>query len=117
MHHTIGPDTLLLLTNDGLGHAPEELRQKVVVTYLRLLLENATLPGAIAFYTRGVHLVAEGSPALEVLAELEAKGVRLIVCKTCVEWFGLADRLRVGIVGGMGDIVSAQAMAAKVITL
>lgn len=114
---TIGPDTLLQFTNDGLGNAPEELRRKLVTPYLELLIANDTLPGAISFYTQGVHLLAEGSPALESLAKLEAKGVRLIACKTCVDWFDLGDKLKLGIVGGMGDIVSAQSRAAKVINV
>ena len=117
MPNTIGADTLILITRDGMGQAPAELQRKLVVTYLRLLLDNGTLPGAVALYTEGVHLAAEGSPALEVLAELEAKGVRVILCKTCVDWFGLDGRTRVGVIGGMGDIVSAQAMAGKVITI
>lgn len=114
---TIGPDTLLVFTNDGLGQAPPELSRKLVVSYLRILLENKLLPGAIAFYTRGVFLLAEGSPALELFAQLERAGVRLIACKTCVDAFALADLLRVGVVGGMGDIVAAQAKAAKVVNL
>ena len=110
-------DTLILVTNDGLGHAPPELGRKVFVKYLELREENGTPPGVIAFYTRGVMLVTEGSPALERLRSLEARGVRLIVCKTCIDFFGVADQVRVGIVGGMGDILAAQILARKVITV
>jgi hypothetical protein len=110
-------DTMLLVVNDGMGHAEPELGRKVFVKYLELLLANETPPGVIAFYTRGVLLATEGSPAVEPLGALERRGVRLVVCKTCVDWFGVADKLRVGIVGGMGDILAAQVMARKVITL
>ena len=110
-------DTLVMVTNDGMGHADPELGRKLFVKYLELLDANGSPPGVIAFYTRGVLLVAEGSPAIEPLRALERRGVRLIVCKTCVDWVGLADQLRVGIVGGMGDILAAQVMARKVVTL
>jgi len=110
-------DALLLVTNDGMGHADPELGRRLFVKYLDLVEENGTRPGAVAFYARGVHLVAEGSPAVERLAALERAGVRLIVCKTCVEAFGLADKVRVGVIGGMGDILAAQIVAKKVITL
>jgi hypothetical protein len=54
---------------------------------------------------------------LDVLKSLEAKGVRLILCSTCLNTFNLADQVRVGVVGGMPDIIEAQRCAGKVITL
>jgi hypothetical protein len=110
-------DTMLLVTSDGLGDAPPDLGRKVFVKYLELIEENGTPPGVIAFYTRGVLLVTEGSPALERLASLERRGVRLIVCKTCVDYFNVADKVRVGVIGGMGDILAAQILAKKVVTV
>jgi sulfur relay (sulfurtransferase) complex TusBCD TusD component (DsrE family) len=62
-------------------------------------------------------MVVESSPVLDVLQSLESQGVRLIICKTCLEHYGLLEKVRVGIVGGMGDIISAQWLADKVITL
>ncbi len=108
--------TLILFTNDGLGRAKKELRRKVLTPYLKLVLESGKLPGALAFYTRGVKLVAEGSPVLDLLAEFEKQRVALIVCKTCVDYFDLGDKVRVGTVGGMGDIILAQQQASKVIS-
>jgi len=110
-------DTVVLITRNGMGSGETELQQRLVVTYLKLLLENGTLPGAICFYTDGVRLVVQGSPALEPLRQLEERGVHLIVCQTCINYYSLADRVQVGVVGGMGDILAAQAKAAKVITL
>ena len=75
------------------------------------------LLNVICFYADGVKLAVEGSPVLESLRALEARGIRLILCGTCLNWFGLTDRLRVGIVGGMTDIIEAQRLADKVITL
>ena len=108
---------VLLVTNDGMGRATAELQHKLIGTYLRLLDEHAMLPAAICFYTDGVKLVVEGSPVLEPLKSLETKGVHLIVCSTCLAYFGLEDKVRVGIVGGMTDIIEAQWRAGKVITL
>ena len=62
-------------------------------------------------------MVVEGSPVLDLLQSLEAKGVRLIICSTCLQYYGLTEKVKVGIVGGMGDILLAQWMAGKVITL
>ena len=100
-----------------MGSADVALQRKLLDTYLRLLTENDSLPAAICFYTDGVKLVVEGSPFLEHLSHLERRGVRLIACSTCLNYFGLSEKVRVGIVGGMPDILEAQSRASKVITL
>ena len=110
-------DTVILVTRQGMGSADEGLQMKLLGTYLKLLLENGLVPGAICFYTDGVKTAIDGSPVLDALAELEKRGSHLILCQTCLTAFGLLDRVKIGIVGGMGDIQAAQAKAAKVISL
>jgi len=110
-------DTVIMITNNGMGKADKTLQQKLVGKYLELIQLNDSLPNAICFYTEGVKLVVEGSPVLEQLKALDEKGVRLIVCSTCLEYFNLIDNVQVGIVGGMGDIIEAQVQAEKVISL
>ena len=112
-----GRSTLILVTHEGMGQTDPPLQRKLFRTYLTLLLENDTLPGAIAFYADGVKLVVKGSPVIDILRSFEAQGVHLIVCQTCLNHFGLTERVGVGIVGGMGDIIAAQWKAAKVITI
>lgn len=109
--------TVILLTKDGMGNADPELQHKLIRAYLTLLNEHDILPSAICFFTKGVKLVTEGSPVLDLLSSLEDKGVWLIVCQTCLHHFGLQEKLQVGIVGGMGDILEAQWRAKKVIAL
>ena len=113
----IDSKTVVLISKNGMGIADEALTQKLISTYLRLLLENEYLPAAICFYTEGVKLAVEGSPVLAELQKLEEKQVRLILCSTCLNFFGLMDKIQVGIPGGMNDIVEAQWKAEKVITL
>ena len=109
--------TIIMLTNDGMGNAEPELQHRLIRAYLTLLNEYDVLPSVICFITQGVKLVVEGSPVLDLLSSLENKGVWLIVCHTCLNHFGLQDKLKVGFVGGMGDILEAQWRAEKVITL
>ena len=109
--------TAILITRNGLGHAEAELQQRLIKTYLTMLDDNDMLPGIICFYTDAVKLVVEGSPVLEVLKSLEAKGVRLIICNTCLKYFDLTDKVQLGIVGGMHDIIAAQWQAEKVIAI
>jgi len=114
---TFDSNTVLLITRYGMGYAEPELQIKLLSTYLKLLDENGIYPGAICLYTEGVKLAIIGSPVLETLKSLEAKGVHLILCSTCLNYFNLTDKVEVGIVGGMTDIIEAQRKAAKVITL
>ncbi len=109
--------TVLLVTRNGMGHAEPALQQELLAKYLRLLDENQMLPGAICFYTEGVQLVVEGSPVLELLQALEARGVVLLACLTCLNYYGIADKVKVGTVGGMPAIIAAQWGATKVITI
>jgi hypothetical protein len=110
-------DTVILVARNGMGDAEPELQLRLMGTYFKVLLEDRSLPAAICFYTEGVRLAVEGSPVLDILNELEGRGVRLILCRTCLEFFGLTGKVRVGIVGGMGDIVAAQAAAARVVSV
>ena len=109
--------TVILITNEGMGKSNLDLQLKLAGIYLKLLVENNYLPNAICFYTEGVKLVVNGSPVLDQLKQLEQKGVSLIICSTCLNYFGLIDQVQVGITGGMADIIDAQAKGIKVITL
>jgi hypothetical protein len=110
-------ETVILVTRNGLGEAEPALQQKLASTYFKLLDENNILPAAICFYTDGVRLAIAGSPVLDALKSLEAKGVRLVLCSTCLGYFNLNDQVRVGIVGGMTDILEAMRRAEKVISI
>ena len=110
-------ETVILVTRNGMGEAASELQQKLITTYLKLLVENNILPAAICFYTDGVRLAVTGSPVIDLLKALEAKGVRLILCSTCLGYFDLTGQVQVGIVGSMADILEAQRQAGKVIAL
>jgi len=109
--------TAYLFMRFGLGHAPEDLQLKVTGNFLTLLRSDQEAPAALLFYTDGVRLVCDGSPVLDLLREFESRGVPVISCRTCVEYFSLADKVRVGTVGGMPAIMEAMARADKVVSL
>lgn len=109
--------TVIVFNNDGLGHADEALRHKLATNYLRTLAELEKRPQAILFYAAGVKLVTTGSPCLEPLAVLAAAGVPLIACRTCLDYYGLLDAVRVGEIGTMPQIVEAQEQACKLVTV
>ena len=85
--------------------------------FLHALESQPVKPHAICFYTDGVKLVCEGSPALLGLRILQGQGVRLVTCRTCLEHFRLTDKVAVGEVGGMNDIVGLLTEADSVVTV
>ncbi|HPH95626.1 MAG TPA: DsrE family protein [Anaerolineaceae bacterium] len=110
-------DTVLLFTRFGLGQGPAELQILLAQKYLSLLLETGRLPGKLLFYTDGVRLACDGSPVLEQLTRLENLGVELVLCKTCLDTYQLTNHVKVGVVGGMGDIIETMQRAVQVISL
>jgi len=110
-------DTVMVFTRFGLGSGPDELQKLLAGKFLSLLNESGDLPAKILFYTEGVKLACEGSPVLEPLRTLQARSVELILCSTCLDYFGLRERVAVGIIGGLPDIIEAMQMAEKVISL
>ena len=85
-HHKNGnetmKDTVILVTNNGMGNAEPALQHKLAAKYFEIIAQNTSLPVAICFYTEGVKLIVTGSPVLKQLKALEEKGVRLIICST-----------------------------------
>lgn len=111
---------VVLVTQDGLGHVDSGDRSFGVEMFDRFLhaFESQTVrPACICFYTNGVKLVCEGSPALLGLKLLQGMGVRLVACRTCLEHFKMVDKVAVGEVGGMNDIVALLADADSVVTV
>jgi hypothetical protein len=109
---------IILVTSSGMGHTDEEpLKEKLTQTFFSLIHKIHPLSKAICFYTDGVKLVCEGSPFLDMLKFLEDKGVRIILCQTCLAYFKLLEKVCVGIVGGMADIMTAMWDADLVITI
>jgi len=109
--------TLIQITQNGMGHGDETLGLKLIGNYLKLIVQENSLPKFIVFYNSGVQLICEGSPAIDILREIENKGVKLIACKTCLDYYQLSEKVEVGHAGTMVDIIALQNLAGKVINL
>jgi intracellular sulfur oxidation DsrE/DsrF family protein len=110
--------TVFIFNSHGMGVSDNaDLKIGLAKKFLALIALHEPLPAQICFYTDGVKLTVEGSPVLDELKALQSKGVELVICSTCVDTFGLRDKVRVGIVGGMPDIITAVTGADNAITL
>jgi len=110
--------TVFVFPSYGLGRTQDaELKIKLARKFLSLIALADPLPSQICFYTDGVKLCVTGSPVLDELHALQDKGVELVLCSTCLETFGLTGEVAVGVVGGMGDIITALVSADNAVTL
>lgn len=87
----------------GSGH--EELGAVLMKGFLFALTQQDVLPSAVLFYNGGAALTTEGSASLEDLKNLAAQGVEIMTCGTCLNYYGLSDKLAVGEVTNMYSIV------------
>ena len=81
------------------------------------LAESNDAPRYILFMNSGVKLPVENDQVVEHLKALQEKGSEILVCGTCLKFFGIADNLKIGTVSNMYDISERMHLADKVITL
>jgi selenium metabolism protein YedF len=106
---------LVLLTTETLGQGHETLGEKLMGNFLKTLPEMGEDLWRIVMLNGGVKLAAQGSAHLEALKALEAGGVDILVCGTCLEFFSLLDKKAVGQTTNMLDVVTSLQLASKVI--
>ena len=107
----------IVINKYGMGEAPEDLSILLLKNYLSVLLQEKEMPTYICFYADGAKVTTKGSPVLEELKELRDKGVNMMICKTCLNFYHKLDEVEVGTVATMMDIVGAQYNSDKVIVL
>ncbi len=107
----------IVLNSQYMGHGNDQLGAKLMGNFLRKLWSLESKPRRILFYNSAVKLLADGSPALDALDQLDKAGVDLIACGTCVTHFDLKDKLRAGRVSDMGEIAGTLMNNGEVITV
>ena len=90
------PYKVILIQSEVLGRSNDELGMLLMENFLRLLGESQDKPKTLVFWNEGVRLICEGSWALGHLKKLEEQGVEILACTTCIEYFELVDKLKIG---------------------
>ncbi|PKK39982.1 hypothetical protein ABB02_00771 [Clostridiaceae bacterium JG1575] len=96
-----GSGYVVAISGPTMGDGAEELGKKLLGSFLYSLSEQDELPRAIVFYNGGVAATLEGSPALEDLKLLSEKGVEILSCGLCLNYYGWTEQLAVGEVTNM----------------
>lgn len=108
--------TLVFLTSDTIGHGNEELGGRLMVNYLGTLREMSSL-WRIILVNGAVRLAVNNNPTVEHLRALHSQGVSILVCGTCLDFFGLLESKAVGETTNMLDVVTSLETADRVITV
>ena len=96
---------MVAVNSNRMGTGNDELGAVLIKGFLFALTQQDELPSAILFYNGGATLTTEGSASLEDLKNLAAQGVEILTCGTCLNYYGLTDKLAVGEVTNMYSIV------------
>ncbi|MBQ1411051.1 MAG: sulfurtransferase-like selenium metabolism protein YedF [Oscillospiraceae bacterium] len=108
-------NTVVAVSSDAMGSGSDELGRQLMKAFLYAVSQLDELPKTILFYNGGARLTTEGSLSLEDLKSMEAQGVQILTCGTCLNYYGLTEKLAVGGVTNMYSIVETLAKADKVI--
>jgi selenium metabolism protein YedF len=108
-------DTVIVCSSATMGEGDEELGKVLMKGFIYAISQQDELPSAMIFYNGGASIPCEDSPSIEDLKSLEAQGVEILTCGTCLNHYGLTDKLQVGEVTNMYVIAEKMTQAGKVI--
>jgi selenium metabolism protein YedF len=109
--------TVVFIATDKLGEGEERLGGILMKAFLNTLHDSEPKPDKILLINNGVKLAVEGSDVLDSLGALAKDGVGIVACGTCLNYYGIIDKLKIGIAGNMYDIVNAMLEAGKIIKI
>ncbi len=109
------PRVVVFVASAAFGEGSEDLGGILMRSFIKTLRELEPLPECVIFANGGVRLTTEGSDLIEAIRELEERGVRILSCGTCLDYFHLKEKLLVGSVSNMYEIAGALASADRLV--
>ena len=110
-------DFVYFITSDKIGNQDQDLGSRLMNTFFLKLIQAKGMPTHILLMERGVQLLTPDSPSLDPMKVLEARGVEILACQTCLEYYGIKEKIAAGKVSNMPDIIEVMQQAGKVIHL
>ena len=107
---------VITVTEDKMGRGNDELGTVLIKAFIHTVAGQAKKPDVMIFYNTGVKLTVQGSDVLDDLKQMESEGVQILVCGTCLNYFEIKEKLAVGIVSNMYDIVETMSSAGRLLT-
>lgn len=107
--------TVVVIEADEMGKGDSRLGKTLMKAFVYTLTELETLPETIILYNRGVFLAAEGSESVEDLEKLVSMGVNIVSCGACVNFYELTEKIKVGTITNMYNILNLQMKSKRII--
>jgi len=111
------PNVVYFITSDKIGSQDPELGARLMNTFFLKLIQANNLPSHILLMERGVQLLLPESPSLDAIKALQGRDVEILACKTCLDYYGMREKMGAGKVSNMPDIIEVMQGAGKVIHL
>lgn len=113
---TAASDKVVVIRSNVMGEGDPELGKVLIKGFIYALSQQEELPKTILFYNGGTYLTCEGSASLDDLKELEHRGVKILTCGTCLNFYGLSEKLKVGEVTNMYEIAATMSKASLIVS-
>jgi len=109
-----GPN-VFVISSDTMGKGDDELGEALMKAFIHTIFDLDYLPDTLIFYNTGVKLAVKNSDVLDDLKKLEEKGVEILVCGTCANFFNIKEEISAGIISNMYDIAGAMSRAGRIV--
>ncbi len=106
----------VVIKSKEMGTADKALAENLLIGFIHVLSEAEKLPSHVLLYGEGVKMTCKGSSSIDDLKVLESKGVEILSCGTCLDYYEIADKLQVGNKTTMADTVRILSEVDKVVT-
>ena len=105
----------VVISSNKMGEGNDDLGKVLIKGFIYALSQLDNLPNTLIFYNGGAAFTCEGSSSLEDLSSMEEKGVEILTCGTCLDYYGLTEKLKVGQVTNMYVIAEKMSQADLII--
>ncbi len=113
--HALPGPTIFLIASHVMGHGNDDLGALLMKAFIHTAVDLEHRPDMMIFYNTGVRLAATDSGVVDDLKALVEKGVKILLCGTCVNFFDLSGKTGAGTISNMYDIASALSTAGRIV--
>ena len=107
--------TVVVISSNKMGEGDSDLGAILIKGFFTALSEVEPLPSEVIFYNSGVLLLPQESGIMASLEKLRSNGVKITACGTCVDFYGIKEKLTIGTISNMFSILSSLNAASKII--
>ena len=108
---------MVLIKSPGFGEGEPDLGEKLMQSFMQMLLEADSIPDRMVFMNTGIFLTTEGSALVDLIRKFADKETEVLTCSTCLAYYNRESKLAVGQTTNMKDTVGALLNYRRVITI